>query len=162
MAFTISSVTGGVSGRVDRRGMPLRSPLLDGRRRECLASSEMTSPTLRCCWVAIAFAAIRTSSSIAKVVLISASSRINHHASYKASGRPSQGGCRRDAPLRQSVHLRKRLKSRSQMCANHGSPVRTCSRRRVGTLDVDLGLDAAALGDGGYALIGNGFVQGPT
>lgn len=46
-----------------------------------LASSEMTSPILRCCWVAIALAAIRTSSSIERVVLMSASSRINHRAS---------------------------------------------------------------------------------
>jgi hypothetical protein len=80
-AFAISSVTGGASGRGDRSGIPLRSPPLRGRRRERLASSEMTAPTLRCRWTAIAFAAMRTSSSIANVVLISAALRISHHAS---------------------------------------------------------------------------------
>lgn len=52
-----------------------------GSSVNALASSEMTSPVLRCCWVAIALAAIRTSSSIERVVLVSASSRINHHVS---------------------------------------------------------------------------------
>jgi hypothetical protein len=92
--------------------MPLRSPPPRGRRRDRLANSEMTSPTLRCCWVAIAFAAIRTSSSIAKVVLMSASSRINHQASNKQKVRLLNVDTVRTQSLNQSVHRRKRNKFR--------------------------------------------------
>ncbi len=71
-----------------------------------LASSEMTSPIRCCCWVAIALAAIRTSSSIERVVLMSASSRINHHASCEQEVGHLRLNRRKTESLSQSVHRR--------------------------------------------------------
>ncbi len=85
-----------------------------------LASSEMTSPILRCCWVAIALAAIRTSSSTERVVLMSASSCINHHASCEQEVGHLRLIPKKDRviePICSSLDGLKLSKSHSQICA---------------------------------------------
>ena len=80
--FTSSIVTGLPSGRRGSRGTPLRVLACRLRgARPFLASVEITSPTLFPSLAASPFAAARTSSSMASVVLMHQSSRINHQKS---------------------------------------------------------------------------------
>jgi hypothetical protein len=68
--------------------MPLRVAQLEGvGRNACRASAEITSPTLFFSAAAISLAAARTSSSMARVVRISApfKENITHQSSYISS-----------------------------------------------------------------------------
>jgi len=68
---TSSEVTGGVPGRTGSRGTPLRVRLPDSAgRNACLASEEITAPTLFRSAAANSLAAASTSSSITRVVRI--------------------------------------------------------------------------------------------
>ena len=92
-ALTVSSVTTTWPARRGRSCIPLRVAEDSGRRKARRARSDTTSPRLRFCCLAMALAAINTSSSMASVVRICRNLQsIKHQTSNSRIGVAPQAG----------------------------------------------------------------------